>query len=299
MKLRSLIPFLLACSIIPSASSCGSQLNTPDVPTVKITDNGASDYYVVRADLSSKALTALANELRAAIEDASGVQPGIVTDWKTFPVYEHEIIIDETLREEDLDFTIDRVALGETGFIIKEHNGKIYISGGEEAGTIRAVEYFIDQFVKAGQDVVIPEGYEHIVYHEYDISALYINGNKVDKDWKILVPSGADETLHESAERLQTAIREKCGMLLEISVGGTDQPNAFILSENQPETAGMHSIYVDRDRLIFESSAQSGLSGCVDRFIGRYITDQFGKFNFPADYKLYEIGDYMIIKYPD
>ncbi|MBE6611185.1 MAG: hypothetical protein E7632_01725 [Ruminococcaceae bacterium] len=281
---------VLICSV-----SCGEE----EIPMLNVTSEGTTDFWVIRSDYSKDFITSLSVKLRRSIRDATGVEPGITTDWDKNPVYEHEIIVGETLREENIDFVIDRVELGETGYIIKESNGKIYIAGGTHAGTELAVNYFINNFVKAGEDVRIPVGYERIVYHEFDISELYVNMNLVEEDWTIVIPADANNQIKDAAARMQAAIVEKCGMELAIVTGDASAHRAFILSSGKPEIDGVHSMRVDGDRFIMESSAKAGVGACADKFVSLYIRDKFGKYNFPADYRFMELGDYMIVKYPD
>ena len=270
----------------------------PQVPAVvNITTAGVSDYYVIRSDTTkSKGEVDAAVKIKKAIIDATGATIGIATDWEKNPVYEHEIIVGNTLRD---GYIIDTVALGETGFVIKEVDGDIYIAGGT-TGLRRATEHFIEEFIKEGCDVVIPSGYEYIEYHQFDIPALYINMNQVDQSWKIVIDENAFSSVKKMAETLQSTISRKCGIELSIITGDESVPNAFILSTVQPETSGIHSMHVDGNRFIFRSSASTGVQGCVKRFVDLYLSGgASGKFNFPGDYEYLDLGDFMIVTYPD
>ena len=299
-KKRLLIGILLLMLAVMFAA-CGETEpevpEEPEIPMVKITEAGVTDYWVIRSDFSKDTVTKASVKVRKTISEITGAEPGITTDWDKNPVYEHEIIVGETLREEGLAYTFDRIALGETGYVIKELDGKIYIVGGTEIGTSMAVDFFLDTFVKRGKDVEIPKDYEYIHYHEYDMT-LYINMMELDDSWKIIVPRTDDKRLMAIAEKLRNALYDKCGAYLEIAAGKS-QAKAFVISDEKPEQAGVHTIDVEGDRIVFRSSAATTVIACVDKFINMYITDKFGKYNFPADYKFLELGDYMIVRYPE
>lgn len=147
----------------------------PDVEKLCVAADGMSDFWVIRSDFADSDGVKSAVSVRKRILEATGSELGITTDWEKNPVYEHEIIVGKTLREND-GLHIDRVALGETGYIIKEENGKIYIAGGSDKGTALGVEYFLENFVSADTGTVeIPVGFERVTYHKYDMS-LYIAG---------------------------------------------------------------------------------------------------------------------------
>ena len=269
----------------------------PEIQSLKITEAGLSDYWVIRSDFSKDTVTKASVKVRKTIGEITGAELGITTDWDKNPTYEHEIIVGETLREEGLAYTFDRIALGETGYVIKELDGKIYIVGGTEIGTSMGVDFFLDTFVKRGKDVEIPKDYEYIHYHEYDMT-LYINMMELDDSWKIVIPTDSDKRINAVAEKLRTGLYEKCGVYMNI-VTGKSQAKAFVISDEKPQTAGVHTIDVEGDRIVFRSSATTGVAVCVDKFLSMYITEKFGKYNFPADYKFLELGDYMIVRYPE
>ena len=291
---------VLMCAFL--LTSCSESETVPEEPPtpeyVSITSAGISDYCVIRSDsTTSKTEIYAAVAVRTEINDATGAEIGISTDWEKNPVYDHEIIVGKTLRD---GCEIDTAALGETGYLIKEVDGDIYICGGAATGTQLAVDYFIEEFVKNGCDVVIPVGYERIVYHQFDIPALYINMNRVDRNWKIVIPENAISGIKNTAESLQSTIAGKCGFVLEIITGDESVPNAFILSSTKPEVNGVHSMHVDDNRIIFRSSASTGLTGCMQRFLDMYLSrGARGKFNFPGDFEYLDLGDYMLVTYPD
>lgn len=293
-----IIILFLTAAFSLGCGSDGSAQDEPDVEKLCIAANGASDFWVIRSDFADSDGVKAAVSVRKRILEATGAELGITTDWEKNPVYEHEIIVGETLREND-GLQIDRVALGETGYIIKEENGKIYIAGGSEKGTELGVEYFLDNFVSAENGTVeIPVGFERMTYHKYDMS-LYIAGEKLEKGLKISVSSDSGKLsgdMNDAADMLQDAIYQKTGVMAEIV---SDDPDArIILSNKSPDISGVFDICVENKCLKFESSAASGLSGCVDRFVDLYISDKYGSYDFPEGYQYFDLGDFITVTYP-
>lgn len=293
---------VLMCAVLLAACSGTEPESEPQEPAtpefVNITSAGVSDYYVIRSDSTNdRGEINAAVKVRTTINEATGANVGISTDWEKNPVYDHEIIVGKTLRD---GLEIDTTALGETGYIIKEIDGDIYICGGASTGIRLAVDHFLEEFVKAGSDVVVPTGYEYVVYHQFDIPALYVDMHQVDKTWKIVIPDRGYPKEKQAAETLQATIARKCGFLLEIVTGDESVPNAFILSDVQPEISGIHTMHVDGTGFIFRSSASTGVAGCTQRFIDLYLSwGARGKYNFPGDYEYLDLGDLMMVTYPD
>ncbi len=107
-----------------------------------LVSEGESDYVIIKgASCSPSELTA-ANELQKYIQQISGVRLDIAND--TARVREHEILVGKTSRENAGDYTVDRVALGEEGFMLKVVGEKLVIAGGELRGTLYGVYDFLE-----------------------------------------------------------------------------------------------------------------------------------------------------------
>ncbi len=107
-----------------------------------LVNEGESDYVIIKgASCSPSELTA-ANELQNYIQQISGVTLDIVND--TARVRVHEILVGKTTRENSGDYTVDREALGEEGFMLKVVDEKLVIAGGELRGTLYGVYDFLE-----------------------------------------------------------------------------------------------------------------------------------------------------------
>ena len=258
------------------------------------------EYFVIRSDYSDREETDAAVRLRKALEENTSASIGILTDWEKNPVYEYEFIVGNTLREKDENVEINRIALGETGFIINVVNNKVYLAGGNVRGTNMAVDYFIEKFITDNSDgeVIIPRTFNYIQYHQYDIPQFYIGGSLVTASHVIQC---MDERNLRLAEALQSSIYYKTGLWMEIVTGTSlnGKNAAFVLSDTEPEVKGIYQISVEDSTLIFASSASRGLDTCVESFLLLYINDVFGAYSFESDFMYVDLGDYIIVTMPN
>ena len=267
----------------------------PDVEMLVIAEAQTTDFYIIRGDMAGQADVNEAVKLRKALNEKSGAEFGISTDWEKNPVYEHEIVVGKTARE---DGQIDRTDLGKTGYIIKEENGRIFIAGGEDEGTELAVDYFISNFVK-GDKIAIPVGYERVVHHQYAIPEFYINMVRVDKSRTILVPENADKRVNSVAEKLRDVFYERTGLWLNITSKSSGGTPAFVISDGKASVNSTHEIVVSNGQLVFTSSASSGVAACVEVYISNYLDGKTGRINFPSDFHYLDLGDYLAVSYPE
>ena len=262
---------------------------------VHIAAGETTDYMVIRGDTSDNTVTQAAVRLRSALAEHTAEGPGITTDWKNNPIYPHELIVGPTTRPGDAE--IDRIALGETGYIVREKDGCVFLCGGSGRGTALAVQYFLDNFVASDGSVDVPAGYEYVVYHEYDIPALYINMAQVGEDAVIAIPDSINPVWKRTAEQLQNAVYRKTGIYPAIAVG---TEGTFILSDEPTAYMGADEITLNASGtgLLFRSDTGNGIAGCADSFIREYLNGSYGSFNFPADFHYLQPGDEIIVRYP-
>ena len=270
-------------------------ISNPEVEMITVADSQTTEFYIIRGDMADQSEISAAVKLRKALMEKSGADFGISTDWEKNPIYDHEIIVGKTERE---DGSIDRIDLGKTVYIIKEENGKIFIAGGADEGTELAIDYFISTFV-TGSLVEIPVGYERIVKHQYPIPEFYVNMVKIDNSRTILVPENAGKRVNSAAEKLQNVFYERTGIWLNIASDSSNSKPAFVVSDEKSSVNATHEIVVSDEQIVFKSSANSGVAACVEIFVNNYLTDKTGKFNFPSDFHYLDLGEYLVVSYPE
>ena len=296
---------MIGCSAI-SLSGCQSASETGE--TDAVSDIGASDdskavfspsltsFAVIRGDMSSDTVTRAAVKLRKAIEDSFETSVKINTDWEKNETYEYELIVGSTEREKLWNVTLDTKSVGEKGFLVYENDGKVFIAGGSDEGTVAGVDWFIDNIV-SGMLVYfeLERGFLFTKEQEYDVPKLCISGSD-SAAYPIYCPTS--ET--DAAGLLQSALYSKTGVWHEIysSDDESGYGRGFIISDEAPEYGGVIDVSVRDGSLVFQSSSVNyKLYGCVQSFLGEYLDGAFGSINFPDGFEYCELGDNVIIGY--
>lgn len=109
--------------------------------TMAITQNGLSDYVIVRGAHCGASELNAAHTLQNYIAQICGVTLPLVTDETA--IQAKEIIVGKTNREGG-GYTVDRAALGAEGLMVKTVGQKLVIAGGEKRGTLYGVYTFLE-----------------------------------------------------------------------------------------------------------------------------------------------------------
>lgn len=245
---------------------------------------------VIRSDTSSREMTNEAVRLRKAIEEKLGTTMVISTDWKANPTYEIEIVVGETLREQDDGCDLDRVSLGELGYAVIKRGQKVFVTGGSDVTTAEAIDAFISAFVTPsdGTAIAIPDGYEDIHAQEYEISDILIAG-----EGSAAYPIVCAEGDSSAAEYLRDIIYSKTGVMHEIVTGEYDG-NAFVLESGGDTPQGTVSVIENGGSLYFSQNCGGKMDLCVEKFCDRYFSGAFGALNFPEGFSYMAAGDTLI-----
>jgi len=164
MKTKLLALLLTLAMLTPAMAACGntvpnetesdtagnSAVETPDTSaeadtshTVDLVTDGVSEYVIVRAENASDYEITASTELQAYLKQITGAELPIVTD--ATAAVAKEIVIGLTNRETEGQF--DRAELINDGFIIKTQNGKLWLIGGSEAGTLFAAYELLESYL--------------------------------------------------------------------------------------------------------------------------------------------------------
>jgi len=158
MKKKILAMLLTLTMLMPILSACGNDLpdeteSDTDVQetvggeeisdTVDLVTDGVSEYVIVRGENASEYEIKAASELQSYLLKITGAELPIVTD--TAAAAEKEIVVGLTNREADGAY--DRTELAEDGFILETESQKLWIIGGERAGTLYGVYEFLESYL--------------------------------------------------------------------------------------------------------------------------------------------------------
>ncbi len=114
---------------------------------------------LIRSDNAGDMEKSLVDTLHGAIGEATGTRPSVATDLSAEG--EAEIIVGSTSRAATL--AAKELLTGGFDYVIKSDGNSIVIVGGSDIGTMNAVYFFIDNFIKEGK-VYIPE--EEVIYRD-------------------------------------------------------------------------------------------------------------------------------------
>ena len=101
-------------------------------------------YHIVYSGTQTELRAAM--ELREYIEKTCAVSLCVYRDTDIEPT-EHEILIGSTNRETKDEYARNRENLGEEGFFIREHKGRLFIGGEGSRGTLYGVYEFLEKYV--------------------------------------------------------------------------------------------------------------------------------------------------------
>lgn len=122
---------------------------TSDAP-VNIIENNLTEYKIIRPDLTSEAVQNAAINLKNVLNEQYSISIPILTDFegRNFNVadrYKYEIIVGNTNRDESIS-AIESLRYDD--FIITLSGTRVVITGGNDEATAKAVDYFIENYVK-------------------------------------------------------------------------------------------------------------------------------------------------------
>ncbi len=238
MKLRHLLLCLLLLLCVLFCCACTD--NTPKLPPLTILGEGTPAYTVVRGDNAASGDVdgmVLFNKYMKSC----GVSLAVTTDWDQNPVSEYEIVIGETLRDDDdPSMTIDPRDLGPEGWFVKVAGNRVYICGGTPAMTVTAVEYFLTEFFGYTGDtetpaaigtVIIPGEYEHIEKQSFALSDITVNEVSL-RDYRITWNAEASASRAKAvAESLQTALFYDYGIWVDVDAKNEGTAPAILIAD--------------------------------------------------------------------
>ncbi len=119
---------------------------------LKLVSDGSALYTLVRGENASAAAIDAATSINKAINELTGIYLPITTDHRINPVSEYEILVGSTERIGN-QVSLDISGLEADSFIIRVVEKRIIILGGSDYMTIKASEYFIENYLSpAGGD---------------------------------------------------------------------------------------------------------------------------------------------------
>lgn len=246
MKTRLLSLLLCALMVVGCFTACGT--TTPEVQQtttanttvteqttpaetekpVEMLDliaDGKSEYSLVRSENSSNTIIQRVSSLRTQIKEATGASLTYNTDWikrgDEVPAEAKEIVIGTTNRPQ----TIAALkAIREKDFVIAYDGGRLIITGGTEEATLRAIDYFAENYLdKNTGKLTVPDNLNDVVAYDYPIDGITIAGVDI-REYQVVLPKECDKYTYYAGVNLADFIKTNAGVTLNV------------VTDDQPET---------------------------------------------------------------
>lgn len=285
--MKKLVLFLVLLLALTCIAACGdASKKTPDSDaTITLTDgNGekvdidvdeftdVSEYKIVRSDTASMLLKSLVNDVKAAIEEKTGVTVETSTDWSTSSVGSKEIIIGKTKDSTSTKITEE---LGISDFAIRHIGNKVYISGGSEEAITEAVKLFIKCFIYAeNKSILLPvdEGYTYLKKYAFD--KLSVEGVDIRE---FMIYAKDTESVDYTVIKTEQCAEELSAMFKDVLLGeeikvakemGTG--HYIVLCANSLDVDG-YSVKVENGNIYIDGSFTT-----IEEALDAFVTEMLG-----------------------
>ena len=218
---------IVACTGDPadtegSDNSSATEAETEKVQVpVEITAEALAEYVIRRPENvkgeSIEATIAATKKLRDEIKNVFDVTLELLDDWhkasEELPATAKEILVGKTNRAEAQNVLS---VIRAKDFAIVFENDRIIITAGTDAGVTDAVDYFIENYIKADEKkIVLSEHLFDVVSYDYPIGAISINGVALSQ-YKVVYPKNCDLITYYTAQVISDYIYDNAGIKLEV-----------------------------------------------------------------------------------
>jgi len=189
-------------------TDAATDTEAPVVELQTIVGEGASDYRIVYAEEPDSMELIAAQQLAAAITEATGVSLAIATDDSEATAF--EIIVGETNRAPINE------TLSERDFAITFEGDKVILAAGSGTALDQAVEYFVANYVDAEQKTVaLPVDLAYTFAYDYYFGEITVDGVSLP-DYTIVLPENATLIETSAAYALNDYLLANANFALEI-----------------------------------------------------------------------------------
>lgn len=301
MKTRVLSMLLCVLMVLGSLTACGNTIapetsattTTATEPTttpaetekpVEMLDliaDGKSEYSLVRSEDSSNAIVQRVTALRNEIKEATGASLGYTTDWvkrgDEVPAEGKEIVIGSTNRPQS-EAVLKQIR--EKDYAIVYEGGRLVILGGTEEATLRAVDYFVENYLdKSTGKLTVPDNLFDVIAHDYPIDGISIAGVDI-REYQVVVPKECDKYTYYAGVNLVDFIKTNAGIAIEMVTD--DQPEKeyeFLIGKtNRAASSAFTSTIPDGqyvlgavDKKIVMQGNSYMIGGGVGVFLNEYV----------------------------
>ncbi len=195
-KLTGILSVFLAAATALSAASCGENAEKTTKPeegaTVKIVDNGKTNYKIIRSDTSDIGGSAAA-KIRSIMESVADGKVELSNDFEHEKLgtmrIDTEILVGPTNRDES---TMHEREFTYLDYAIDMDTTRLSITGGSSQALVMAAEYIGENFVdEKTKTIEIPKGQVYEYFHTYPLYEFTILGADISE--YVIVASPGDD----------------------------------------------------------------------------------------------------------
>lgn len=261
-----------------STSDIASDTTVPtrEAIAVDIVKNGNSGYKVIRSETASEEVkTAVAAFYKKITTELEAKDVKIDTDWHRrdveIPATAKEIVIGYCERPDSDDIY---AKLRRNDFSITYKGERVFIMGGSDEATIRALDYFCAHYIdKAEKSITVSDNLDYTDLYTYPLGLVSVNGVDI-RDYKIVTPGG-DLLAKMAAQNLSDYFYYNGGIKLE-TISDSEETTEYELlvgATNRPESSKATSVTLADDQYVLAVSGSKIVMYGKDYMVGGAVSD--------------------------
>lgn len=262
-----------ASALIPAFIAFATVINAGRIPKtqlprdIRITNNGSSDYVIVRAEESEFAIKSACSNLSKAVKKQTGTEIKVVTDktekYAAGAKIPCEILVGKTNRNVGCDHA---KVLRADDFSVCEHEKTVVLSAGSNEGYAKAAQYITDNLIADGE-LEIPENFLYVYRADYEIETLTLLGADIS-EYDIVYSA---EFAKEKAQDFAGALSEKSGISFEAADKGDGKQ--IIFGNHGELSKTEYAVTLENGNIYISSPTKAGL----EKAYGEFASEIFDK----------------------
>lgn len=187
--------------------------DVPNGTPVTIVSEGTSDYVILYPQGADATIVRVAEQLRDAIKDKTGVTLQVLSVEKRTETDKEILIGEMEQRQVTLDVGKD---VRSDDYTVKVVGSRVVIVGGNDTRTVSAVRKFVNEAVNTatGNTLTVQTGEFARLDGTYSVTELTFGGVDVS-EFQIVYSAFREDFYRSSVEELQTRVRLLCGVRLK------------------------------------------------------------------------------------
>lgn len=252
---------LLPVIVIGGVIFAAGQLKSMFLPkNIDITNNGTSEYVIVRPEGCDFSVTAACSNLSRAIKKQTGADIKVITDktdrYAKGAAIPCEIIVGRTNRQVDCH---EAEELRYDDFSICVHEKDLVIYAGNDDGYEKAVDYIVDNLI-SDRELSLSENFAYIGKGEYVTDTLTL----CTKDISEYTVVYTNEVAKRYADEFAKTVCEKTGYVLDVSE--KESESSIVFGSGDGVGRDEYKIVSENGSVYVSAPTGMGLEAAYDEF---------------------------------